>query len=377
MTDRSRKNRSPNEATEENSRREEQEGNYPVGEKNHEESFWNRWKYVFLRVGLLFSGIGLVSFAVGSCFFSMPGSPQAPPLPPISETESRIQKRARKDVERLAKNIGDRNVYRYKQLTRARDYIQNQFREAGYSTRKQTFTADGKEVANVVAEKPGTEHPDHLLVIGAHYDTAANPGADDNASGVAGVLNLARELAGTKTRKTIHFVAFVNEEPPYYKTEQMGSRVYARRASEKNKTLEGMMSLEMIGFYSEKEDSQDYPLFLFDWLYPDTGNFIAFLSNYGSRNLLYQYIGTFRETATIPSWGAVIPGGKPAADLSDNWSFWQEGYPAIMVTDTAMFRNPNYHRSTDTPDTLDYNRMARVVVGLKHVVLELAGTKNE
>ena len=165
---------------------------------------------------------------------------------------------------------------------------------------------------------------------------------------------------------------FVDEEPPFFKSGEMGSRKYARRAKERGENVVAMFSLETIGYYSDRPGSQHYPppIGLF---YPDTGNFIGFVSNLGSRSLLHEVIASFRRHAQFPSEGLAAPAFIPGVDWSDHWSFWDEGYPALMVTDTAPYRYPYYHLAADTPDKVDFDRLARVVSGLRATLPDLAG----
>ena len=176
----------------------------------------------------------------------------------------------------------------------------------------------------------------------------------------------------TQNARTLRFVAFVNEEPQYFQTPQMGSFVYAARCQSRGDRIEAMISLETIGYYSNEPRSQGYPAPGLGFLYPRTGNFIAFVGNVASRSLLRNVIGEFRRYAQIPSEGGALPAMIPGVGWSDQWSFWQHGYPGIMVTDTAPFRYPHYHAATDTPDKLDYDSMTRVVVGLEKVIHHLA-----
>jgi Zn-dependent M28 family amino/carboxypeptidase len=229
-----------------------------------------------------------------------------------------------------------------------------------------------RKVRNLSAEIPGSTKPEEIVIVGAHYDTVYDcPGADDNTSGVAALLELARLLKDSHPARTLRFVAFVNEEPPWFQTESMGSLVYAREAHRKHEKIVAAISLETIGMYSDRPGSQQYPEPM-GLLYPDRGNFIGFVGNLSSRALVRNAIQVFRQSASIPSQGSAAPEFLSGVGWSDHWSFWQEGYPAVMVTDTAPFRNPNYHRPTDKPDTLDYASMARVVTGLQQVVTSLA-----
>ena len=214
--------------------------------------------------------------------------------------------------------------------------------------------------------------PPPILLIGAHYDSVfGSPGANDNGSGVAAMLALARRFAGKPAQHTLRFVAFVNEEPPYFLTGQMGSFVYAGRCKARGDRISAMISLETIGYFSDAPHSQTYPAPGLGVFYPSVGNFIGFVSNVPSRNLLRRAIALFRKHAKIPSEGAALPAFIPGVSWSDQWSFWQHGYPGIMITDTAPFRYPHYHSATDTPDKLDYDRFALVVSGMEKVIEEL------
>ena len=251
---------------------------------------------------------------------------------------------------------------------RARLTLRGRLRRYGLAVDRQTFAAHGMEVANVVGERPASEE---IIVFGAHYDTCLGlPGANDNASGVAATLFLAETLKN-RARKSVRFAFFANEEPPYFQTEQMGSFVYAGRCRHRAEKIVAMLSLETIGYYSDVKGSQGYPFGL-DLGFPNTGNFIEFVSNRWSRALLGRAIGSFRANARLPSEGIAAPELIPGVGWSDHWSFWQAGYRALMVTDIAPYRYPHYHQASDTPDKLDYDRLARVAEGLVTVMETLA-----
>jgi Zn-dependent M28 family amino/carboxypeptidase len=240
---------------------------------------------------------------------------------------------------------------------------------------KQEYSVNGKSVKNIEAEIRGTERPEENVIVNAHYDSVSgSPGANDNASGVAALLELARNFKDLGPKRTLRFVAFVNEEPPYFQTEEMGSRVYARRSRERGENLVAMISIETIGYYSVAENSQVYP-FPFSLFYPCTGNFIGFVGNTSSRTLVRRAIRVFREDTAFPSQGVAAPGWLTGIGWSDQWSFWKEAYPAIMITDTAIFRYPHYHKRSDTPDKIDFDRMTRVVSGISRVLLDLADAR--
>ncbi len=265
---------------------------------------------------------------------------------------------------------------RPQELAMAADWIEAQFEAAGYDVQRQEYEVTGVTCCNLEAKIAGDGQPEEIVIVGAHYDTViGTPGANDNSSGVAAMLALARRFAGRKVDRTVRFVAFVNEEPPYFQTEEMGSWVYARRCRERNENVASMLSLETIGYYNDTSGTQNYPL-PFGMLYPSEGNFIGFVGNTRSGDLVRQVVGTFRENEKFPSEGGALPEFIPGIGFSDQWSFWQEGYPALMVTDTAMFRYPQYHESEDTVDKVDFDRMARVVRGLEKVVSVLVQVDN-
>lgn len=303
----------------------------------------------------------------------MPGKSYQGPLPAADGQLRALAAELRRHVTHLAVEIGERNVlHRPKQLAQAADWIEGELAKLGYEAKRQRYEVSGVTCCNLEAEIRGATVPDEIVVIGAHYDSVGGtPGANDNGSGVAAVLALARRFAQRKTDRTLRFVAFVNEEPPYFQTAQMGSWVYAQRCRQRNERITAMFSLETIGYYSDDPHSQKYPPPL-GLLYPSTGNFIGFVGNTRSGELVRQVVATFRQYEAFPAEGGAPPEAIPGVGFSDHWSFWQEGYPALMVTDTAMFRYPHYHEAEDTPDKIDFERMARVVRGLEKVIAGLA-----
>jgi len=215
---------------------------------------------------------------------------------------------------------------------------------------------------------------DGIIVVGAHYDTVpGSPGADDNASGVAALIEILRALRSAALRTTVKLVAFVNEEPPFFYSRQMGSSVYARAARRRGDDIRLMLSLEMLGCYSHAPGSQAYPPFL-RWFYPDRGDFIAMVSNLRSRRALTAAVRAFRSCSDFPVERLASPAFVPGVAWSDQVSFWRAGYPALMVTDTAFYRYPHYHCATDTPEKIAYAQMARVVDGLSKAIASLAGS---
>jgi Zn-dependent M28 family amino/carboxypeptidase len=267
----------------------------------------------------------------------------------------------RRDIEILCAR-GPRNTGSPESMRAAAAFIETSFIQSGYDVERHSYAPEtGGE--NVIAEVRGTLTGE-ILVVGAHYDSVYDsPGADDNASGVAALLALARHFAGARLKKTVRFVAFANEEPPHFQTPAMGSFAYARRCHDRGERIAGMLCLESLGYFDPAPGSQLYPP-LMSLFYPDRGDFIGFAGNLASRRLVRRCVRTFRKHAQIAAQGAAVPELIRQIGWSDQWSFWQFGWPALMVTDTAPFRNPNYHRSSDTPETLDYERTARVVEGL-------------
>ena len=329
-------------------------------------------KAALLRLAIVAAVFAAASAWMVTTMLSMPGKSHTGPLPPLTEEEEELREHLRLHVEHLARDIGPRNFAMFLNYSSAADYIAAQFASYGYKVEEQRFTVDGHPCRNIIAAHPGS---DEIIVVGAHYDTVgASPGANDNASGVAALLELARRWRTVRCERTVRFVAFANEEPPHFQTDDMGSRVYARSCRERGDPIVAMLSLETIGYYSDTPGSQHYPLPLGLW-YPSTGDFIAFVGNRRSRALVHTVIESFRRHTRFPSEGAALPEPIPGVGWSDHWSFWQEGYPALMVTDTAPFRYPHYHSPEDTPDKLDFDRYARVVAGLARVLEELAAAK--
>jgi hypothetical protein len=308
---------------------------------------------------------------LGAFAMWMPGRSYRGPLPSLSPAAEALVADLRADVVHLAGSIGERHLNLPEALEAAACYLEDRFAEAGYTVVRQEFEALDQPCRNLIAEIPGARVPAEVAVVGAHYDTSfGTPGADDNASAVAVLLALARTFGAARPERTLRFVAFVNEE--YFQREIMGSLVYARACRERQENIGAMLSLEMLGYYTDAPDSQSYPPPL-SWFYPSTGNFVAFVGNLRSHSLVRRCTGVFRAHAAFPSEGAALPGLIPGISWSDHWSFWKAGYDAAMVTDTAFFRNHAYHQATDRPETLDYRRMARVADGLRFVVADLAG----
>ncbi len=288
--------------------------------------------------------------------------PEGPPPDP-----ARIERRVRELVERFHPRDGGHP----ENMRRAAIWIAGELKGAGAAVSEQRFPAVGAEYVNVVAAF-GPETRD-LVVVGAHYDVAGGmPGADDNASGVGGLLELADVLRDAPLARRVELVAFANEEAPYFATSGMGSDVYARSLVSANRRVRGMICLEMLGCFSDAPGSQKLPFGVLRLLYPSTGNFIAVVGNLPGAGIVRRVKRAMREASDLPVESINAPGVVPGVDLSDHSSFWRRGLPAVMITDTAFYRNPRYHTEHDTPETLDYARMGEVVAGVRRAVLELA-----
>jgi Zn-dependent M28 family amino/carboxypeptidase len=291
---------------------------------------------------------------------AMPGRSHAGPLPPLSEDARALAARLRAHVEALAR--AERNT----DLEPSARYIERAFAAHGLAPASHYFESGGRTVRNVEAGNTAA------IVVGAHYDTVpGSPGANDNASGVAALIELAGMLG--KESLPIRFVAFANEEPPYFLGPEMGSWRWARRARDGGEPVRAMFSLEMLGYYRDAPGSQRLP-FPLGFFYPDRADFVAFVADLGARRLVRESIRLFREHAQFPSEGVAAPAFIPGVTWSDHWSFRSHGFPALMVTDTAFYRYPHYHLPGDTPDKLDYERMARVTLGLAAMLRALAAT---
>jgi len=305
--------------------------------------------------------------------FDMPGESYTGPLPAASERQQALRAELRRDVEQLSEAIGPRHVGEPAALREAEQCITASFEEAGFAVERQAYEAGGVTCANLIVEIAGDAAAEEVVVIGAHYDSVPGcPGANDNASGVAALRALARSARGLSPGRTLRFVAFVNEEPPFFQTPSMGSYEYAKHCHDRGEHIVAMISFDGLGYYTDAEGSQDYPLPFLSGLYPTRGDFISFVGSWSSRDLVHTVVGSFRERVAFPSQGAAIPGLAPEAGFSDHWAFWQFDYPGLMVTDTLPFRYPAYHTAADTADQLDYDAMARVVTGLEGVMHEVA-----
>ncbi len=339
------------------------------------------------------AGGAACALALGACvhgMVAMPGESFRGAPPPLDEGGRAMAEQLSADVQRLAVDIGERNVARRPEgLAAAASFIELQLRGMGYTVEKQRYEAQrfaaryaarsrepavGHPVENLIVERRGTKRAGEIVVVGAHYDSAeGTPGADDNASGVAAGLALARAFAARAPERTVRFVFFANEEPPWFEGPHMGSAVYARECRARGDDVVAMFSLETLGFFSDAPGSQQYP-FPFSLVYPSTGSFVGFVGDLSSQRLVHEAVRLFRARATVPSEGASVPGSIEGIGWSDHAAFWRQGYRAVMVTDTAPFRNPHYHEPTDLPPTLDVERLTRAVLGLDAVIAGVAAS---
>jgi hypothetical protein len=318
---------------------------------------------LLLLLALLFSAFLLYSL------MKIKGSPSVvfPPAPRTKNME------LYRHVEELTVKIGSRSVYEYDKLTAAKEYILSSLKGMGYTPILQDFSYQERIFGNIIVTLPGKTHPEDVAVIGAHYDTVAGtPGADDNASAVAILLEMCRLLKDYSPERTLKLVFFALEEPPIFRSESMGSFVYAREARNRQEHISAMISLEMLGYYSDNEDGQSFPVPLMALMYPSTPNFIAVVGNLSSRSLVNKASVSLRKGGSIPVETLTTVSFIPGVDFSDHRSFWKTGYPAVMITDTAFYRNPNYHSEADRIDTLDFSRLSSLLGGLVQMAKDLS-----
>lgn len=309
--------------------------------------------------------LGLAGLLMAACFLvTQPLFTRADANRAISIEPARLEAHVRV----LCDTLSPRDGAHPENLNRVAAYIKQQFEQAKGRVSEQPFEVGGSAYRNVVASF-GPESGERI-VVGAHYDTAgARPGADDNASGVAGLIELARVLGERPPRSRVELVAFALEEPPYFRSPFMGSAVHARSLKQQGVSVRVMFSLEMIGYFSDAPDSQHYPLPLLKAFYPSRANFIAIVGNLGQGLTVRRVKSAMRDASPLPVYSINAPRAIPGVDFSDHLNYWDAGYQAVMITDTAFYRNQNYHTFQDTPETLDYTRMAMTVQAVHAAVL--------
>jgi Zn-dependent M28 family amino/carboxypeptidase len=317
------------------------------------------------RIALASLLAAMLLTAVAGCAFIT-----QPLVKPVASPPTQVDTAALENhVRMLATTLHPRSVDNPANLEAAADYVLEQLRATGAHTAVQEVMANGTTYRNLIARFGPEEGP--LLVIGAHYDSCGDtPGADDNASGVAGLLELARLLAASPPPQPVELVAFTLEEPPFFRTEAMGSFWHARELANTQREVRLMMSLEMIGFFSDAPESQRYPVAALAALYPGQGNFIAIVGQFGDFDVSRRVKALFHGASDLPAESINAPRSMQGVDFSDHASYWRFGFPAVVITDTAFMRNPNYHEDGDTPDTLDYGRMAKVVKAAYAVAMQ-------
>ncbi|AUX47931.1 peptidase M28 [Sorangium cellulosum] len=312
---------------------------------------------------LLLAGLGVIGACVSQPFVAA----RPPSAPELSADPARLER----DVRKLVETFRPRGYRHIEQLDRAAAYLGDELRAAGGRVTEQLYDVEGRTYRNVLA-RFGPASPARV-VVGAHYDAANDlPGADDNASGVAGLLELGRMLGRAPLRGDVELVAFTLEEPPYFRSAHMGSARHAGALRAAGVEVRAMISLEMIGYFTDEEGSQAFPLAPLAMLYPTKGNFVAVVGNLEGLSLVRLVKGAMRGATDLPAYSLSSPALVQGVDWSDHRSYWDAGYPAVMVTDTAFLRNRRYHTAKDTPDTLDYSRAAKVVTGVAQAVLALA-----
>jgi Zn-dependent M28 family amino/carboxypeptidase len=290
----------------------------------------------------------------------------------VTEVPEELAARLRGHVEMLAGTIGERNVFLPERLAAARDYIESTWRAQGYEVGTQEYQTHGVTCANLEVNRIGASRPGEILLLGAHYDSVRDcPGANDNGSGVAALLELARHFAALTPALTVRLVAFVNEEPPFFMTRRQGSAVYAKAARARGDDIRLMVSLETLGYYSDASGSQRYPP-LFRFFYPDCGNFLGLVSDLRSRRVMRQVAKVFRDRSDFPLQHTAALRWIPGIAWSDHLPFWRQGYSALMATDTAFYRYRYYHTVHDTADKLAYPAFGRATEALGNCFVALA-----
>lgn len=296
--------------------------------------------------------------------------------PLLSSASPRVERtvdpaRLEAHVRKLSIELSPRDESHIENLDRVAAYIKDEFSQTGATVSEQPYRVQGKSYRNVIAQF-GPDSAERI-VVGAHYDTAGPlPGADDNASGVAGLIELARLLGQQSPPLRVELVAFTLEEPPYFGTTGMGSSVHAESLRKQNVSVRAMFSIEMIGYFSDAPGSQHFPAAIFGAMYPSTGNFIAVVGRLSDVSLVRRTKAAMRGAAPLPVYSINAPTLVSGVDFSDQLNYWHAGYSAVMITDTAFFRNRNYHTAQDTFEKLDYKRMAMVVEGVYAAVIDLA-----
>lgn len=337
------------------------------------------WMLLGLPIGLLVSVTVLLVVVWAKQDGRSENAAKAGRVAGSREPAGEVEAKLREYVSVLSEQLGERSVARPGAVRAAELFIESTAgpNNIGYGVRRREFDVEGRVYANLEAVLPGLQLAEEVVVVGAHYDTAeGSPGADDNASGIAALLVLAERFAHTRQQRTIRWVAFCNEEPPWFQTPDMGSARYAAELKREGVKVVAMLALESLGYFSDEPGSQKYPEPLAK-LYPDVGNFLGVVGNLENRKLVDFACERLRETGLLPVEKGAFPEMLPGVGWSDHWAFWQEGFPAVMLTDTAPYRNPHYHRATDRADTIDFGRFGKAVDAIEALVAALANERRE
>lgn len=290
---------------------------------------------------------------------------------------AKIKRNLQQHVEQLAGVIGPRVLTRPRSIAATIGYIENQWAGAGLLSQREEFAAMGETASNLFAERLGKKRPDQIVLLGAHYDTIpSTPGADDNASAVAVLIEVSRLLQNHVGARTARYVAFACEEPPYFNLDAMGSQHHARQARQRGDQITAMLCLEMVGYFNSTAGSQTVPATIPKFLhrfFPQRGNFLAAVGNLRSWKLVWSFRRGFKRGSRLPLFSIALPERVREIRLSDNRSFWDQQYPALMLTDTSFLRNPHYHQPSDRPETLDYDAMTQVTLGVAAAMKRLLG----
>lgn len=338
-----------------------------------------RERLPWISLGIILAGLFLLfTITFTTWWLFMPERDKSDTEPFSDHKVLELASALEEDVRYLSEEIGERNMHRSGTMAITADWIETRMEEKGYNAQRENYRLSrgvysGQTADHIIAELPGTDQPDEILIIGAHYDTVpGSPGANDNGSAVASLLSLAGYFLDKPQRITIRFVAFANEEPPFFKTEDMGSYAYARELSDRGENVVAMVSMDGLGFYSDEPGSQSYPLPGIGWIYPNRANFIAFVTRFSDLSLMKRSLKAFRKTSELPAEGVALPGLVPGTDWSDHWSFWQHDIPAFLITDTLPYRDPYYHTAQDLAENIDFKKLTLLNFGLRSVVKELA-----
>lgn len=332
-----------------------------------------RKKSFFMSLSLI-TGILLVVFFSFSYWYMVKceGSWDGVPLEQQGIADvGNIRKELESDISYMSGTLGPRNAFSYERLQKCAGWIKKRWESQGYVVKSQTFSIQGRDYENLEIEIKGQKTPAEIVVVSAQYDTLPDsPGANNNASGVAVLLQLSNLLKNYSPDRTLRFVNFVNEEDPFFGTEWMGSLKYAENAYRRHENIKIMLSLDSIGIYKDEPGSQTLP-FPFSFFYPERGNFLAFIGDFGSRTYMIQATKGFKKGSSFPIKAGVVPKWTKGAAWSDHSSFWKFGYPGMQITDTGAFRSPYHTTAEDTMEKIDIGALSRIVMGMYGCIVEL------